>query len=48
MQGPKLSFLLRYEFHDTRHIDFSQVAGSQRIPGFWGVTLTICKVLFGP
>ena len=41
MQGPKWPFLLRYVSRDTRRIDFHRLTGSQRTPGFWGVTLTL-------
>ena len=27
-----------YESHDMRHVDFRGLTGSQRTPGFWGVT----------
>ena len=38
IQWPKWSILLRYGSCNTRRIDFLQVDGSQRTPGFWGVT----------
>ena len=41
MQGPKWPFLLRYASRDTRRIDFPQLMGSQRTPGFGASQLGI-------
>ena len=35
---PKWPFLHMYGSHDVRHVDFRGLTGSQRTPGFWGVT----------
>ena len=38
MCRPKWSVLLMCVFHDVRHVEFHGLTGSQRTPGFWGVT----------
>ena len=38
MCRPKWPFLLMWVFHDVRHVEFHGLTGSQRTPGFWGVT----------
>ena len=34
-----MAILLMCVSRDTRRIDFYKLTGSQRTPGFWGVTL---------
>ena len=38
MYGPHVAILLMCVSRNTRHIDFRRLTGSQRTPGFWGVT----------
>ena len=38
MCRPKWPFLHMYKSHDMRHVEFRGLMGSQRTPGFWGVT----------
>ena len=38
MCRPKWPFLFMCVFLDVRHVEFRGLRGSQRIPGFWGVT----------
>ena len=38
MCRPKWPFLYMYGSHDTRHVDFRGLTGSQRTPRVWGVT----------
>ena len=38
MCRPKWPFLHMYRSHDVRHVEFRGLTGSQRTPGFWGVT----------
>ena len=40
MCKPKWPFLHMYRSHDVRHVEFRGLTGSQRTPGFWGVTTT--------
>ena len=46
MCRPKWPFLHMYGSHDMRHVKFHGLTGSQRTPGFWGVTLGLDKPIF--